>query len=120
MYAKHIHPEAERYEHILTADQVDEVDKRLGYPALDPHGAPIPSREKSPALALSKLEVSDKGIISQRQPGADITYRLWALGLGPEEAFEVKKSGKLFTINVKGEDIDVPGELADKVSVEKI
>ena len=115
-----IHPEAEHYEHILTSEQVDEVDKRLGYPALDPHGSPIPSKEKSPALALSKLLPTDKGIISQRQPGADITYRLWELGLGPDEAFVVTNAGKLFTIKVKDAEISVPEDLAHKVSVEKI
>jgi ABC-type Mn2+/Zn2+ transport system permease subunit/Mn-dependent DtxR family transcriptional regulator len=120
MNVNHIHPEAERYEHILTSEQVDEVDKRLGYPALDPHGAPIPSKDKLPLLALSKLAPSEKGVISQRQPGADITYRLWALGLGPEESFEVKTTGKNITIKVKGEEIDVPDDLAEKVSVEKI
>ena len=114
-----IHPEAERYEHLLTSEQVDEVDKRLGYPALDPHGSPIPSKEKSPALALSKLLPSERGIISQRQTGADITYQLWKLGLGPESIFEVKEAGKKFTIKVRGEEIEVPDDLAEKVSVEK-
>lgn len=120
MDADQIHPEAEHYEHLLTSAQVDEVDKRLGYPALDPHGSPIPSREKLPAFALSKLVPMEKGIISQRQPGADITYRLWALGLGPAESFEVKKTGKQFTIEVNGEEINLPDELAQKVSVEKV
>ena len=120
MDATQIHPEAERYEHILTADQVDAVDKKLGYPAVDPHGSPIPSKEKSPTLALSKLALNEKAIISQRQPGADITYRLWELGLGPDESFEVKKTGRPITIQVKDAEINVPEDLAEKVSVERI
>jgi len=120
MDATQIHPEAEQYEHILTSDQVDEVDKQLGYPAVDPHGSPIPSKESSPLLALSNLAPSDRAIISQRQPGADITYRLWALGLGPYEAFEVKSAGNLYSIKVNDKEIDVPKDLAEKVSVEKI
>lgn len=120
MDANQIHQEAEHYEHLLTSEQVDEVDKRLGYPALDPHGAPIPSKEKSPVLALSKLSISEKGIISQRQPGADITYRLWTLGLGPDESFIVQNAGNPFTIKVKDEEIEVPDDLAEKVSVEKV
>ena len=120
MDVSQIHPEAERYEHILTTDQVDAVDHQLGYPALDPHGSPIPSKEKSPTHALSKLMANDKAIISQRQPGADITYRLWKLGLGPDEAFEVKNADANFTISVNDAEIIVPRDLADKVSVEKI
>jgi Fe2+ transport system protein FeoA len=98
---------------------VDEVDKKLGFPALDPHGSPIPSKEKQPVLALSTLRAMDKAIISKRQPGADITYRLWKLGLGPEESFEVKQTGKVFTIRANDTDIDLAEDLAEQISVEK-
>ena len=37
-----IHDEAERYEHLLTDDLLEEMDKELGYPETDPHGSPIP------------------------------------------------------------------------------
>lgn len=40
-----IHEDAERYEHLLTKELLDELDKELGYPEIDPHGSPIPSRE---------------------------------------------------------------------------
>ncbi len=39
-----IHDEAERFEHLLTEDILDEMDRDLGYPELDPHGSPIPKR----------------------------------------------------------------------------
>ena len=117
---EHIHDEAEQYEHLLTSAQVDEVDKQLGYPALDPHGSPIPSKESSPLLALDKLQLSERGIISQRQPGAEITYRLWDLGLGPGDEFEVHSIGKEMTLAVNTEKINIPGELARRVSVEKM
>ena len=71
-------------------------------------------------FALARLAPNETGIISQRQPGADITYRLWTLGLGPAEAFKVTKAGKQFTIEVNGEEIILPDELAEKVSVEKV
>lgn len=115
----HIHDEAERYEHILTSAQVDEVDKKLGYPALDPHGSPIPSRESSPALALHHMQLSEHGIIAQRQPGAEITYKLWDLGLGPGDQFEVVGNIGEMILSVNAEKIHIPNELAKKVSVEK-
>jgi DtxR family Mn-dependent transcriptional regulator len=40
-----VHAAAERSEHGLTADQVDDLDAALGHPRLDPHGDPIPSRD---------------------------------------------------------------------------
>jgi len=39
-----IHDEAERYEHLLTDELLDEIDQELGYPETDPHGSPIPKR----------------------------------------------------------------------------
>lgn len=40
-----VHAEAHRREHGLTPAQVDRMDAALGYPAHDPHGDPIPTRE---------------------------------------------------------------------------
>lgn len=39
-----IHDEAERLEHLLTEEFLDEVDRELGYPTEDPHGSPIPGK----------------------------------------------------------------------------
>jgi len=39
-----IHTEAERREHRMTAEQLDNLDAFLGYPERDPHGDPIPNR----------------------------------------------------------------------------
>ncbi|MBN8584053.1 MAG: metal ABC transporter permease [Ignavibacteria bacterium] len=41
---EHIHPEAEKVEHVLTEDMVDELDEELGYPEKDPHGSEIPRK----------------------------------------------------------------------------
>lgn len=37
------HQEAERMEHALSSEQTDELAARLGHPAWDPHGDPIPT-----------------------------------------------------------------------------
>ncbi len=39
-----IHEDAEKYEHLLTDELLDEVDQSLGYPRIDPHGSPIPGK----------------------------------------------------------------------------
>ena len=39
-----LHAEAERLEHAASDDLVDRMAAALGDPALDPHGAPIPTR----------------------------------------------------------------------------
>ena len=40
-----IHAQAERVEHRLTPEQTDELEARLGFPTVDPHGDPIPSAD---------------------------------------------------------------------------
>ena len=42
--AEQIHEDAEKYEHLLTEDMLDEVDAKLGFPKEDPHGSPIPPK----------------------------------------------------------------------------
>jgi len=37
-----IHDEADKLEHFLTEELLDEIDKTLGFPAKDPHDSPIP------------------------------------------------------------------------------
>ena len=44
--AEQIHEDAEKYEHLLTDDLLDEVDAKLGFPKEDPHGSPIPPKTK--------------------------------------------------------------------------
>ena len=43
--AEQIHEDAEKYEHLLTDDMLDEVDAKLGFPKEDPHGSPIPPKK---------------------------------------------------------------------------
>lgn len=40
-----VHAEAERLEHAASDELIDRMAASLGEPAVDPHGAPIPSRE---------------------------------------------------------------------------
>ncbi len=41
---EHIHPEAEKLEHVLPEELVDEIDEELGFPEKDPHGSEIPRK----------------------------------------------------------------------------
>ncbi|MBE2217724.1 MAG: metal ABC transporter permease [Ignavibacteria bacterium] len=41
---EHVHPEAEKVEHVLTEDMVNELDEELGFPEKDPHGSEIPRK----------------------------------------------------------------------------
>ncbi|QQL45450.1 iron chelate uptake ABC transporter family permease subunit [Sulfuriroseicoccus oceanibius] len=45
----HVHDDAERIEHVLGEPIVRELEKRLDFPQLDPHGKPIPAVASKPA-----------------------------------------------------------------------
>jgi len=40
-----VHEEAEKLEHVISEDLEERIDGALGYPTIDPHGAPIPARD---------------------------------------------------------------------------
>lgn len=40
--ADHVHEDAEKIEHVLGPGAVRELERQLGFPEVDPHGAPIP------------------------------------------------------------------------------
>lgn len=58
-----VHDEAERLEHAVSDDLVERIAAKLGQPAFDPHGDPIPDREleiaEQPTKSLEDLEVGD-------------------------------------------------------------
>lgn len=57
-----VHEEAEKLEHVISEDLEDRIDGALGYPTVDPHGAPIPARDGTIArVAARPLSESGSG-----------------------------------------------------------
>src|SRR5579859_4171991 len=40
-----VHEEADKLEHVISEEFEDKIDSLLGYPTVDPHGDPIPSKD---------------------------------------------------------------------------
>src|SRR5437868_9282230 len=40
-----VHDEADKLEHVISEEFEEKLDQLLGYPTVDPHGDPIPSKE---------------------------------------------------------------------------
>ena len=95
-----IHEDAERYEHLLTEEMLDKVDKTLGFPSMDPHGSPIPIKKGLPPTALFKLDLHQDARIADQQINHSITSQLWQLGLIPETPFQIHLKEK-DTIKIK-------------------
>ncbi|HUZ84139.1 MAG TPA: metal-dependent transcriptional regulator, partial [Gaiellales bacterium] len=89
-----VHDEAEVLEHVISEDLEQLIATRLGNPAVDPHGDPIPTadlRMDEPATrSLGTLEPGDRGRfvrVSDSDP-AMLAY-LRERRIAPGDAFEV-------------------------------
>jgi DtxR family Mn-dependent transcriptional regulator len=83
-----VHEEADRLEHLVSDELEARMDAALGYPTVDPHGDPIPSREGTvaapasrPLASLEADEAATIGRVSDDDP-AKLRY-LADLGLFP-------------------------------------
>jgi DtxR family Mn-dependent transcriptional regulator len=81
-----VHAEAHRREHGQTADQLDQLDAALGYPATDPHGDPIPNRAGQfpldEGVELTRWQDDTPGIIVHLEDEPEIAYaQILAAGL---------------------------------------
>ncbi len=89
-----VHAEAERLEHALSDTLEDTIDAALGYPTVDPHGDPIPSKDgtiREPAyVPLGSLPAGSKAVV-RRVPDSDpaLLRYLTSLGLIPGAPVEV-------------------------------
>lgn len=106
-----VHEEAERLEHVASDQLVEQMAQALGEPDVDPHGAPIPSRQGALRTVVGKP-------LDQIEPGRHVTIRevddadaarlryLKKLGLVPAAAVYVAHRapfGGPITVRVGGE-----------------
>ncbi|MCL4118243.1 UNVERIFIED_CONTAM: hypothetical protein GTU68_012144 [Idotea baltica] len=114
-----IHEEAEKYEHLLTDEILDEVDKELGYPTTDPHGSPIPMRSGKPVTSLWEVEHSHNAIVSFHQPNQLIAADLWKLGILPGSNIRILSKGEAnLILKINDEEIRLGRALAQKINVD--
>lgn len=84
-----VHEEAEKWEHVLSEEMEDRIDKLLGFPTSDPHGSPIPKRNgkmnDSATVHLSDLKIGEKATIAEVSDlDSELLRYVGKLGLYPE------------------------------------
>lgn len=89
-----VHAEAERIEHVLSEDLEARMDAALGHPTVDPHGAPIPTRDleiaESDAVPLAGMEAGEHGTVAEvSDHDADLLRYVGDLGLYPHTPVDV-------------------------------
>jgi DtxR family transcriptional regulator, Mn-dependent transcriptional regulator len=83
-----VHVEAERLEHAASDELIDRMAAALGEPAVDPHGAPIPTREGAVHEALHRpldsLDVGERArVVRVRETDAGMLRYLDEIDLRP-------------------------------------
>ena len=121
-----VHDEAEKWEHVLSEDLEDRMDEALGYPTIDPHGAPIPTRDgyvdAVPNLCLIDLLPGQTAIIAEvSDHNADMLRQLGERGLYPATSILVLDSTETgMTLRRNGEEHLVELETATHVFVRDV
>ena len=120
-----VHAEAEKLEHVISEQFEEKIDEVLGYPTLDPHGHPIPTKEGT--IASDNLHVLwdiEDGVnvkvqrVSDRYP--EVLRYLASMGIFPDITISViKKSPFSGPIHVKidGEEHSLSKKLANQIFV---
>ncbi len=106
-----VHEEAEKWEHVLSEDLENRMDRVLGYPTRDPHGSPIPSRDGTMAeietVALTELSAGQSGIVAEvSDHDPNLLRYIGKMGLYPQtriEVIEVEPFNGPITIGVNGD-----------------
>ena len=88
--------EAERLEHVISEEFEDKIDEMLGFPTLDPHGDPIPTKDGMiDKSRYDRLVDIDPGcsVVIRRVPDSDpdLLRYLGNLGLKPDTMVTVLK-----------------------------
>ena len=122
-----VHEEAERLEHAVSDELVDRMARALGDPAVDPHGAPIPTREgrvdETVHASLAELEVGERARVVRvsDEDGAMLRY-LAELGILPGAAVALAARAPFdgpLTVSVGDVERAVGPALARQVLVER-
>ena len=87
--------EAEKLEHVISEEFEDRIDEMLGFPTIDPHGAPIPTRkgdiDHEDYLPLSRLQPGQTAVVQQvNDQNPDILRHVEGLGLKLGTQMEVQ------------------------------
>ncbi|MCL4107307.1 UNVERIFIED_CONTAM: hypothetical protein GTU68_067218 [Idotea baltica] len=115
-----IHEEADKMEHHLSPEFLDEVDHLLGYPETDPHGSPIPQKFARPELSLLDLKLKSKATIAKNQISDAVESELWELGILPNQDFILTNiDSKNVEIQFKSKKQLISASLAQMISVER-
>src|SRR5581483_122317 len=89
-----VHEEADKLEHVISEEFEEKLDQLLGYPTVDPHGDPIPSKDgviiMRKGTTLAQLQVGQSAqILRISDENPEKLCYLGQLGLYPETSVQL-------------------------------
>jgi Mn-dependent transcriptional regulator len=120
-----VHDEAERLEHAASDELVDRMAATIGEPVVDPHGAPIPTRDgavdETEYTSLAELSVGASGVVA-RVTGKDpeLLRYLGELSIRPGRKVTVKARAPFdgpITLGVGKQELSIGPALAGHVLI---
>jgi DtxR family Mn-dependent transcriptional regulator len=123
-----VHEEAEVLEHHISEDLEELIATKLGQPALDPHGDPIPSRELAisddDTVALSEMGPGQSGVFARvSDRDASMLRYLTERGIQPGAKLRVGERqpfGGPLTVEIGGDTHQLGPELAQRMRVKDL
>lgn len=123
-----VHDVAEQLEHIQSPKLIQELDKFLGYPEKDPHGAIIPSAdgayELAPKLKLAQLQAGDRcRLVSVLDSSVTFLQYVSKIGLALSSEIrivDIHDFDQSMTIAFDDQEMMVSHKFAENVFVERL
>ena len=120
-----VHEEAEGLEHVVSPLFIERIAAALGHPEIDPHGAPIPTRdgqiEPASGVALDQVGVGRAGSVSRvNDDNPGLLRYLARLGIRPGSLItvvDIAPFGGPIQVNVDGTRQALGPEAASQVFV---
>lgn len=123
-----VHEVAEQLEHIQSPKLIRELDKFLGFPKKDPHGALIPSEdgeyEITPKITLSSLQIGERCRLTSVKDSS-VAFLQYVTKIGLELSSEItvediQDFDHSMTIRFNDQSVMISNKFAENVFVEKI
>jgi DtxR family Mn-dependent transcriptional regulator len=123
-----VHDEAERLEHAASDELVDRMAAAIGEPAVDPHGAPIPSREglvdETVYVSLAELGAGNGArVVRVSDDDPEMLRYLGELEITPGAELVVVSKAPYegpISLRISGELLSIGPALASQVMVEPL
>lgn len=123
-----VHDVAEQLEHIKSEKLVEELDAFLEYPAVDPHGDPIPDKDGnikiSNKVLLSSCKKGDEGIcVGVNNTSTEFLQYLDKLGIALGNTIEIIDKEPFdgsFVIGLNDKQINISALTANNIYIKRI